>query len=39
MAPLDVDNLLILVAAGGMNLGHLRLVLRRQLKSLTQLVG
>jgi predicted regulator of Ras-like GTPase activity (Roadblock/LC7/MglB family) len=39
MTPLDVDNLLILIAAGGMNLGHLRLVLRRHLASLTQLVG
>jgi predicted regulator of Ras-like GTPase activity (Roadblock/LC7/MglB family) len=39
MAPLDAENLLVLIATAGMNLGHLRLVLRRHLASLAQFVG
>jgi uncharacterized protein len=39
IAPLDADNLLVLLAGGGMNLGRLRIVLRRHLDQLTELVG
>jgi predicted regulator of Ras-like GTPase activity (Roadblock/LC7/MglB family) len=36
MAPLDDDNLLVLLAGAGMNLGRLRLLVRRQVEFLSQ---
>jgi predicted regulator of Ras-like GTPase activity (Roadblock/LC7/MglB family) len=34
VAPLDADNLLVLLSAGGLNLGRIRIVLRRRLDDL-----
>jgi predicted regulator of Ras-like GTPase activity (Roadblock/LC7/MglB family) len=36
IAPLDADNLLVLQAGSGMNLGRIRIVLRRRLGSLSE---
>lgn len=36
MAPLDEDNLLVLVAGQGINLGRIRIVLRRKLTEFSQ---
>src|SRR5690349_9834230 len=38
MAPLDDDNLLVLLAGAGMNLGRLRIILRRRLEELSGLL-
>ena len=38
ITPLDPENLLILLAGAGMNLGRLRIVLRRHVDTLAQMV-
>lgn len=39
LTPLDVDNLLILLTGAGMNLGRLRIVLRRHVDTLASMVN
>ncbi|HUG15499.1 MAG TPA: roadblock/LC7 domain-containing protein [Thermomicrobiales bacterium] len=39
LAPLDDENLLVLLAGAGMNLGRLRIILRRNVPLLTEALG
>ena len=39
LAPLDSDNLLVLLAGAGMNLGRLRIIMRRYVPRLTEALG